>query len=435
MVLTLYYYLFLEVILICLCFYFINVVVYVTICFCRGTGNCLLYDGTAFTKRENVVYVAINYRLGSLGFLVNKQLGILGNFGLVDQQFALQWIQQNIAKFGGDPNQVTIVGESAGAASVIAHLISNNSQPLFHKAIVQSMPFSLPYRTIDSLNVLGSSFASKIKCSSKTCLASKTVDEILSAQVAAEDANHNLFHLILNFLPWTPAIDGKHLTQNALDAFQKGELNNVPILMGTTSEEGNMFVYLGFSSKLSKLEYNAIVGAFFFKHYWSIINMYPSTLSTSGDNREAFSILGTDYIFICPSRHAAQLLGKYQPNTYLYVFDHILSFKAWGDRYPFCEGHVCHGAELAILFGNAPLCNFTVTQDEQVYTQMMMDYWGNFIRTGNPNSNALPQWPSVATNPLELMYFGPSTQQIKPISSYKQKYCDSWDKFGYKFDW
>lgn len=136
--------------------------------FDQGAGGVDIYHGGRLATANNVVVVTINYRLGVLGGLVAADGLIGGNFNLRDQRLALQWVQYNIAAFGGNRELVTIFGQSAGGASVAAHLASPPSWPLFHRAIPQSNPVSLPTETVDNALVIGDAIAVKLGCTTKT---------------------------------------------------------------------------------------------------------------------------------------------------------------------------------------------------------------------------------------------------------------------------
>lgn len=150
--------------------------------------------------------VTLNYRLGSLGFAVTDG-GLVGNYGFLDQRLALQWVQQNIAAFGGDPQQVTLFGQSAGGTSVVTHLISKGSWGLYSRAIVQSSPLELPLKPRKDAIDLGNRLAKKLKCNSNdiACLRSKSMDQVLDATQAVES---HLYFLkpIEVFFPWTPIV-------------------------------------------------------------------------------------------------------------------------------------------------------------------------------------------------------------------------------------
>lgn len=180
--------------------------------FKQGYAGGLLYDGTSLANRTGVVVVVAQYRLGVLGFL-NTGDTIRGNYGLYDQQQALRWVQDNIAAFGGDRGSVTIFGQSAGAMSVASHLVMNASRGLFHKAIMESEPFALTFRTEANFHDWSATYAGQYaKCPNPTgtvddCLRGLDYSHIVAAQAAAErdvlGMSPNLLHL---FLPWTPTV-------------------------------------------------------------------------------------------------------------------------------------------------------------------------------------------------------------------------------------
>lgn len=208
-----------------------------------------------------MILVDLSYRLGVFGSLVYEEHGKLasaGNFNLEDQRMVLRWVQKNIAAFGGDPQQVTLFGQSAGAMSASIHLISPLSRGLFHRVIMESNPFALPYKKQHyqrhwgkqlqgscgafgfTLVLAGNSFAKHLGCTSFSCMQSKTAAEVLKAQDAT-------FYLSLKdlwdlALLWTPTIDGTNMPMAPLDAFKAGLAMDIPVLIGTVQNEGLIFV-------------------------------------------------------------------------------------------------------------------------------------------------------------------------------------------------
>jgi cholinesterase len=166
------------------------------------------FDGAPLVNSTGLIIVTMNYRLGALGFAA-IQGSINGNFGFFDQRLALIWVQQNIAAFGGDPAQVTLFGQSAGATSVVTHLMAKGSWGTYARAIVQSSPLELPLKPISDAYDLGARLAKKLKCNTNDldCLRSKSMDEIVAAQQAVESHLY-LLKPIEVFFPWTPVVDG-----------------------------------------------------------------------------------------------------------------------------------------------------------------------------------------------------------------------------------
>ena len=211
------------------------------------TGSGGLYDPTPLVTKGNVIVVTINYRLGALGFLAHPALDSEGhlnaNYGLMDQQFALQWVQRNIEAFGGDPERVTIFGESAGGLSVYSHLASPTAAGLFHRAIAQSgayTSFQNYQQAIVPIAVaegVGTAFAASIGCSSQTaqCLRATSAASVVQAQASILTAG-NIY----------PVVDGTVLTQPPGAALASGEFNHVPVISGSTHDEYRLFIALNF---------------------------------------------------------------------------------------------------------------------------------------------------------------------------------------------
>nr|CAG4717532.1 unnamed protein product [Naegleria fowleri] len=411
--------------------------------FDMGTANCALYDGGYFVGKTNVILVTINYRLGALGYLVNSKNGLRGNFALKDQRLALKWVQRFIDRFGGNPNSVTIFGESAGAGSVTALLMNKESWPLFHKAILQSNPLALPFRDISSSDQLGDRFIRESGCQKSEntlqCIQNLKWQDVV--EIGDSASNHlNIWHPIISFMPWTPCLDGKELFEQPLDAFKNGNYAKVPMIMGTLSEEAIMFVYLALSNPLPFYEYDgALIALFGLFDYSKVHSLYPPT--SGSDQRVEFSILGTDYIFTAPTRNALMNIHNHQPNipVYLFEFNHTLSFssEAWMPRYPFCVGHVCHGSELPILFHSSELLNLPLMPQEEELSAAMMNYWTNFAKTSNPNlSSSTYSTQNVPTyweqfTPSNLLNMELQTPKVFMNYGLRKQKLDMFDSIGY----
>jgi cholinesterase len=396
--------------------------------FDQGAAGTDLYNGGYMVNRSNVILVTTNYRLGVLGWIATGSLK--GNYGFQDQLAALQWVQQNIANFGGDPTQVTIFGQSAGADSVAAHIISAKSTGLFSRAIIESFPATLPMKTWEDARKIGRLFLGNLSCSDGDmgCLRSKSVNEILVAQNKV--ANHlPILHPLQLFLPWTPVINGIEFSDDMWTAVSSGSFNKVPLLIGTVSEEALMFVYLAAPDmKINDVEYVAALGYLFTSDAAKVLIEYPPT-PIVGDKRPALGALGTDYIFTCANRYWTGLITANNVPTWIYQFTHPSSVDFWTPTYPFCVGHVCHGVELPFLFNTLQLFNMQPTPQEVQMSNSMIDYWTNFAKTGNPNKPAPVQyWPQFDyTNFNSLNINTP----ISVVQGLKKNKCDFWDSIGY----
>ncbi|HXG23223.1 MAG TPA: carboxylesterase family protein, partial [Chthonomonadales bacterium] len=205
--------------------------------FVRGAGG--FYDPTPLVEKGNVIVVTINYRLGVLGFFAHLVIDAEGhdngNYGLMDQQFAFQWVQRNIAAFGGDPDRVTIFGESAGGLSVYSHLASPTAEGLFHRAIAQSGAYTSFQRyqqqrivPLAAAEAQGTAFAANVGCDNQTaqCLRAASVATLITKQPASS----------------YPILDGDVLVQPPGPAFASGQFNHVPIITGSNHDEYRLFI-------------------------------------------------------------------------------------------------------------------------------------------------------------------------------------------------
>jgi para-nitrobenzyl esterase len=362
------------------------------------------YDGTKLAA-DGAVVVTINYRLGALGFLAHPALasrpgGPAGNYGLMDQQAALRWVQRNIAQFGGDPRNVTIAGQSAGGLSVLAQLVSPGARGLFQRAIVQSGTFALTQRPLATAEAAGQTFAKNVGCADQTAAC------LRSAPVSA---------LVSNFGAEIPGvIDGSVLTQSIGTALARGQFARVPVINGITHDEELLFV-AGLGITVSQgtniplagpaadpanyqaniaqaLGVSAARAAAIAAEY--PLSAYPSPLV-------AFSLLVSDASFACPALQVDRWTAARGVPTYAYQFN--------DDNAPVnivgaSLGLSTHGTELPYLFDqpNAPYPAM-LNPDQQALAASMRTDWASFAGTGNPSSRALP-WPSFnGTRVLSLM--------------------------------
>lgn len=407
----------------------------------QGASGSILYDGSLITNRSGVIMVTSNYRLGVLGWLATTG-GPEGNYGLEDQRTALRFLQKILPSFGGDPNMITLFGQSAGATSTGTHLTSPRSKNLFQRAIIQSGPLSLPNKPLKDAQWLGDQFAKMVGCapSDMNCLRSANVDHIVDMQ---KEADHiaNIAKPLESGMPWVPVIDTtkNDVVGQPLELLAAGQFQPMPVIIGSVWQDCLPFIYLGFKTYMSDVEYSAVLLVVFPQIFQQVISKYPPN-PIFGDKRPALGILGTDYIFDCPARYAVENMANSLQGTnnhvYLYNFNQSLSYDGWGPNYTFCVGKVCHGVELPYLFDSARGAGFHTTEDEEVLSRYMGAYWTNFARTGDPNQGAQPNqavvWPPYdASRPnLEL-----SAPNAKVLYNYRNEHCTWWDQHGYKWGW
>ncbi|XP_002741968.1 cAMP-regulated D2 protein-like [Saccoglossus kowalevskii] len=408
-----------------------------------GSGYNLLQDGRYLVNHSNIILVEFNYRIGALGFLVagKGKDAATGNYAIHDQRLALQWIQDNIVAFGGNPDSVTIFGQSSGAESVSIHLISEKSEHLFHRAIIESHPFALPYRVHADAIILGNKLAKVLNCSTAdmSCLRSKSYEEILDAQEKVGGEIVNPFRLLELFQPWGPWVGSDDVPEQPVDAFYYGLFSHKPIMIGSTSDEGRANVFLAYKKPISKSQYYETIIADFRLRALDVLYRYPPTKLESDDQREVLSIVAHQYMFVCPEQVSARGISKYS-DTWLYVFDHAISFDAWGPNYHCCVNHPCHGSELPFIFHSPSLAGFNFTIEEESLSRSLMYYWTNFARTGDPNnsgSECMPlkrdgftKWPKYDKS-KNWQYLRFMTPQNVVMENYLSKECNFWDSLNY----
>jgi len=311
-------------------------------------------------------------------------------------------------------------------------LVSTKSKGLFHKAIIQSDPFTLDIKDITIATKLGNKFLEAIGCTKNniTCLRSKTVDQVLDAQEQSQGWVP-ISDPLSSFLPWTPLIDGEDIKMHLLEAFNSGNFNRVPIILGHVNDEALMFIYEAWSKNLPAHEYEAIFIVLFGNHFRKLLGLYPANKDI--DNRGMLSIAGTDYIFLCVDRLLSKILSNYVP-VWRYHFNHSLSFtQSWGENYTFCQipNIVCHGSELPFVFNSAQISGYKFTAEEAQLSNRITNYWANFAYSSDPNKGVSvgTVWPQYKPSTDQILNFLISGDKV--LVGLKKEYCDVWDTVGY----
>jgi para-nitrobenzyl esterase len=370
-----------------------------------GSASLPEYDGRNLA-RKGVVVVTLNYRLGPLGFLVHPLLsaesarGTSGNYGLLDQIAALHWVQKSIAAFGGDAGRVTIFGQSAGSRSVSLLMISPLSAGLFHRAIAQSggpilgSEYLSPSFNGDMANVskMGQRLASRLGCDKAedvlAAMRGRTAQEI----VAAADCRTNLFEEDAIF--FAPVYDSGVIPADPLAAYTGGRQHEVPLITGSTRNEGT--IYLANETALSLEKYTSFLKSRFGEHHTLAMEMFPA--HTVQDVAPAIDKILTVAANAQPARLMARSMAQKQSRAYLYHFTRL------PDTTMARQLGVHHGADLAYVFGNlVPSDSYDDT--DRKLSHAMMEYWVNFAKTGNPNGQGLLEWPAYSgTNDVNLEF-------------------------------
>lgn len=350
-----------------------------------GAGGLAVYDGQPLARKGAVV-VNLNYRLGQLGFFAHPALdkerpGGPVNFGLLDQIAALDWVKQNIAAFGGDPGNVTILGQSAGGKSVLALFASPLARGLFHKGIAQSS-YLLPDATR----------AKALQTGTKISTALGLEDKVTAAALRAVPAEKfsALKSLELSSAP-VPIAGDAVLPRSVQDIFADGREAPVPLILGNTSDDASVILAMGIdpAKVLGRLRGAGL----------AMRILYPGVRDDAALARQT----SRDLIFTLPVRWIADRHSKLAP-TWRYYFGHT----ALRDRPKFPRG-VPHGAEIPFTLDTGDLYDVTrtiFTTADRDYARRVSDYWFTFAKTGRPQSAAGPEWPSHKPRRDRTMVFG-----------------------------
>lgn len=368
--------------------------------------------------KEGIVYCSIAYRLGVLGFMAHPELskengGISGNYGIQDQILALQWIHDNIAAFGGDPDKITIAGESAGGISVSMLCASPRCKGLFRGAISESGGSFWPVGTSRAGNThiltsqaaepAGLAFQQKLGCKNLKQLRKLSFEQLIS-QVQMED--------------FWPVVDGVNILDDQYKLYQQGNYNDVNVLIGSNSDEGALFVY---HMPLDAYRANLT------KSYGTWADRFAEAYPASNDAEAVFATadIFRDGSFAWPTYAWANLQsanGKGQ--VYLYYFDQDSENTIF--RSP--RGGAIHVAEMPFCYPGMRLGSGGMTETDLHMQQIMSRYWINFTKTGNPNGEALPYWAPYKEGTATVMNIRngfrltevPNLQQLKLFEEFFQ---------------
>lgn len=391
-----------------------------------GSGES--YDPTKLVTTGDVVVVTINYRLGALGFLAHPALsaespaGISGNYGLLDQQLALRWVQDNIAAFGGNPKHVTIFGESAGGISVQAQLASPLAAGTFHRAIVESGSiFSQP--SLDVAEMEGTALADGYGCTdqSAACLRALSVDDVTAGQPSTLQST-------------SPVVDGVVLPITLRTAFKTGAFNRVPVILGSNHDEMRLFVALYFDlvfGPVTAAQYPAAVASLLGVTQPVadlLVARYPATSYPSPGL--ALSALATDAAFACNALAANRYLSRFV-RTYGYEFNDANAPELFLPPASFPYG-AAHASELQYLFGvPSPFGPQPLDADQQQLSDAMVRYWTHFARTGRPTVPHATRWPvydaNGSTGAHLLSLLPPAPIVISATTFSTDHKCSFWD--------
>ncbi|MFB7463487.1 carboxylesterase/lipase family protein [Streptomyces sp. NPDC056224] len=392
--------------------------------FVNGAGD--LYPAGRLAVRGDVVVVTVNYRLGVFGLFGHPELGGAPGFALADQQAALRWVRANAERFGADPHNVTVFGESAGALSVCAHLTSPASAGLFHKAILQSGSCSTtmpPWSLLPTLGVYepfvperrtvsdGVLAAARLGCGGPAaldCLRRLDTDRLVTPELT------QAFSKV--------SYGGAQLPVEPRRALEAGRFHRVPVVQGTTRDEMRIFVAqtlavypvgdeAGYRARLER-SFGASTAR-------AAEASYP--LSAYPTPAVAWAALLSDASFTCPALRDGGALARHVP-AYGYRFSDGDAPNATGlPEVPELPYGASHGFELPYLFALVPLAD-----PQQELADRMTGYWTRFARTGVPAAAGAPQWPRHRS-PASVLSLAPGAGGIRPVDARAEHHCALWD--------
>ncbi|XP_051900639.1 neuroligin-1-like isoform X7 [Pristis pectinata] len=373
----------------------------------EGTGN--MFEGSVLASYGNVIVVTINYRLGVLGFLSTGDMAAKGNYGLLDQIQALRWLSENIGYFGGDPMRITVFGSGAGASCVNLLILSHHSEGLFQRAIAQSgtaiSSWSVNYQPAKYTRML----AKKVGCNFPEtvdvvdCLRRKSYRELVD-----QDIQPTRYHIAFG-----PVVDGDVLPDDPEILMEQGEFLNYDILLGVNQGEGFKFVesLVDNEDGISASYFDFAVSNFVDNLYGypegkdilreTIKFMYTDWADRDNGEmrRKTLLALFTDHQWVAPAIATARLHAEYQSPTYFYTFYHHCQSEmkaVWADA--------AHGDEIPYVFGIPMIgvtelfpCNFS--KNDVMLSAVVMTYWTNFAKTGDPNKPVPQDTKFIHTKP------------------------------------
>lgn len=387
----------------------------------------LWYDGQVFAERQGVVLITIQYRLGPFGFFAHPALAAegepSGNQGLLDQRLALEWVKRNAAKFGGDPSNVTLFGESAGAGNVCYHLVSPGSRGLFHRAIGQSGGCTMR-SGVETAAAVGDSmvaYAAAVGCEAGPaqldCLRGKTVEEMLAHGQQPAPGGGEIRSADWSFAVVVDGEDG-FLPRAPRAAFDVGDVASVPYLLGSNNDEGTTFVWSA-PPLLSEEEYLADLNKRYPNAGSDVAALYPPS-DFGGDFNQARARAVGDSSVVCGTHDTARRAAKAGLDVFLYNFN-----VPWSLAPALLKAG--HAAEMSHVFGN-PLPGEAPDPESQRVADAMNAYWARFAATGDPNGADAPaEWPIFATDADERLQLDPG---FEVITDFRAEECAFWRRYS-----
>jgi para-nitrobenzyl esterase len=401
--------------------------------FRMGTGASPMYDGGNLARRGDVVVVSVNYRLGALGFLYLPELGG-ANFGTLDQIAALAWVREEIAAFGGDPENVTIFGESAGGKSVETLLAAPRARGLFRRAIAQSTyappmdgasALSAAEELLERLGVPRNEAAERLR--------DLPAEQIVDAQAAMAEAAMASGGSAVTRGGFSPVVDGDVLPVHPVDAVAAGSAREVDLIVGTNLDESRLFGAMmpGVAPADEAALVQRVAGLLPGAEDWEglarrAVQAYRESRTARGEGASPADIwfaISTDRTFRYHSTRLAAAQARNGAGTYMYLF-------TWAS--PAFDGALgsCHALEIPFVFGNleGPLAELAgVGPEARALSAKVQDAWLAFARTGRPDHDGLPAWLRYDGAERRTMVLG---RQCAVVSAPQEPERRLWEEAG-----
>jgi len=365
--------------------------------FGKIAGSMSLYNGTALAE-NGVVVVTPNYRVGALGFLAHPELdnesahNSSGNYGLLDQIAALEWVQRNIGSFGGDPSKVTIFGQSAGGESILIHLANPKTKGLYQQAIIESGTFWTNGAEIDALNSkvdaeeLGETYAKSLGFSGPDAI--EQMRKLSYQDITNATPWPNESFKMVNSRHFEPTIDGWIIPDAPENVFRLNQENPVPLIIGNNADDGNT---LAAGANMTPSEYRTFIINRMGKDADTVLAKYPA--NSTAEVQIQLNKIMTDYDFTDVVTFIAGSMSELNNNTYRYQYSYVLPGQPYG---------AFHGSETMLLF-KVPLPPNTVTDS---VSENLIDLWTRFTKTGDPNGGMNITWPEYNREKSQYLDIG-----------------------------
>ncbi len=403
--------------------------------FLIGAGSTPVYEGQDLARRGDLVVVTINYRLGALGYIhlngvCGEQFHDACNTGLRDQIAALEWVRDNIDRFGGDPGNVTLFGQSAGAMSVGTILGAPRARKLFHRAICQSGA-AQHVLSQDQADRIAEAFLEKLGNPPRTpeALASIPASRLLKAQGETNREFSNLTQLMV----FLPVVDGEVIPEPPLDAVAGGAIADVPLLVGTTLDEWKLFTpvdtgipTIGERGLVERMEEVLPVAAPRAPTPTKAIRSYRKAVKARGGDTspfEVWSAFQSARVFHYPATRLAEAQCKARGSVYSYLF-------TWHPPALRRPVGACHALEVPFVFGltNRPFLRpfIGLAPSAGRLSRRMQYAWINFARTGQPGHERLPEWQAYDLDSRATMLFGRDCHPENAPLDQERKLWERW---------